>query len=170
MAATQLAQELMGFIGVGVMGGRMARRLLEAGFPLLIHDVNPAALKPLVKLGAKVARSPREVADQAGLDAAMIAADGTETKARLGANALLAVSLAAAAWSTRTPAATAGSTTLALESLRWLAGLVGLPVLLWLSRKTLDIPNTQSATGILYVACLAAILGELTAQLLAAAV
>jgi hypothetical protein len=36
-----------------------------------------------------------------------------------------------------------------------------------MSRKTLDIPNTQSATGILYVACLAVILGELTAQLLA---
>jgi hypothetical protein len=59
-----------------------------------------------------------------------------------------------------------GPTTAALVSLRWLAGLAGLPVLLWLSRKTLDIPNTQSATGILYVACLAAILGELTAQLL----
>jgi hypothetical protein len=54
----------------------------------------------------------------------------------------------------------------ALLWLRWLAGLVGLPVLLVLSRKTLDIPNTQSATGILYVACLAVILGELTAQLL----
>jgi hypothetical protein len=64
----------------------------------------------------------------------------------------------------------AGSpTTMALVSLRWLAGLVGLPVLLWMSRKTLDIPNTQSATGILYVACLAAILGELTAQLLSVA-
>ena len=50
-----------------------------------------------------------------------------------------------------------------------LAGLAGLPVLLWLSRKTLEIPNTQSATGILYVACLAAILGELTAQLLSVA-
>ncbi|MFM8379367.1 MAG: hypothetical protein ACKOB1_08580 [Planctomycetia bacterium] len=60
-------------------------------------------------------------------------------------------------------------TALALLSLRWLAGLAGLPALLWLSRKTLDIPNTQSATGILYVACLAAIVGELTAQLLAAA-
>ena len=46
--------------------------------------------------------------------------------------------------------------------------IVGLPVLLWMSRKTLDIPNTQSATGILYVACLAAIVGELAAQLLAA--
>ena len=64
---------------------------------------------------------------------------------------------------------TADSTTCALVSLRWLAGLVGLPVLLVMGRKTLDIPNTQSATGILYVACLAAILGELTAQLLAAA-
>lgn len=62
-----------------------------------------------------------------------------------------------------------GSTTLALVSLRWLAGLAGLPVLLWLSRKTLEIPNTQSATGILYVACLAAILGELTAQMLSVA-
>jgi FtsH-binding integral membrane protein len=65
--------------------------------------------------------------------------------------------------------ASGGPTTMALVSLRWLAGLAGLPVLLWLSRKTLDIPNTQSATGILYVACLAAILGELTAQLLSVA-
>ena len=62
-----------------------------------------------------------------------------------------------------------GATTTALAALRWLAGLAGLPVLLWMSRKTLEIPNTQSATGILYVACLAAILGELTAQLLSAA-
>jgi hypothetical protein len=62
-----------------------------------------------------------------------------------------------------------GSATVsALLALRWLAGLVGLPVLLWMSRKTLDIPNTQSATGILYVACLAAIVGELAGQLLAA--
>jgi hypothetical protein len=64
---------------------------------------------------------------------------------------------------------TADAATLALAALRWLAGLVGLPVLLVMARQTLDIPNTQSATGILYVACLAAILGGLTAQLLAAA-
>jgi len=63
-------------------------------------------------------------------------------------------------------ATASGGTATALLALRWLAGLAGLPVLLVMSRKTLDIPNTQSATGILYVACLAAILGELTAQLL----
>jgi hypothetical protein len=71
-------------------------------------------------------------------------------------------SLAAGGW----PAG--GATATALLSLRWLAGLVGLPILLVMARKTLEIPNTQSATGILYVACLAAILGELTAQLLQA--
>ena len=37
-----------------------------------------------------------EVADQVGLDQAMIELDGTPNKGRLGANAMLAVSLAAA--------------------------------------------------------------------------
>ena len=66
------------------------------------------------------------------------------------------------------PGGSTGLTASALLALRLLAGLGGLPVLLVMARKTLDIPNTQSATGILYVACLAAILGELTAQLLQA--
>jgi len=64
------------------------------------------------------------------------------------------------------PGVSAVPTGLALLWLRWLAGLIGLPILLLMSRLTLEIPNTQSATGILYVACLAVILGELTAQLL----
>ena len=37
-----------------------------------------------------------DLMDQAGIDAKMIALDATETKSRLGANALLAISLAAA--------------------------------------------------------------------------
>jgi hypothetical protein len=36
----------------------------------------------------------RDVDDQAGIDRAMIALDGTENKSKLGANAILAVSLA----------------------------------------------------------------------------
>lgn len=85
--------------------------------------------------------------------------------------AQLVVSAATAlATGTLVPGRAAGAAidpaTVALVSLRWLAGLVGLPGLLWLSRKTLDIPNTQSATGILYVACIAAIIGELSSQLL----
>ncbi len=56
---------LVGFIGVGVMGGPMAKRLLERGFQLIVHDANPAAIKRLTKLGARAAKSPREVADRA---------------------------------------------------------------------------------------------------------
>jgi enolase len=43
----------------------------------------------------------REVADQAGIDAAMIALDGTPDKSRLGANAILGISLAVADASAR---------------------------------------------------------------------
>ena len=43
----------------------------------------------------------RDVFDQSGLDQAMIALDGTPNKARLGANAILAVSMAAAAAAAR---------------------------------------------------------------------
>ena len=50
--------------------------------------------------------------------------------------------------------------------LRWLAGIVGPLALTWMARKTLEIPNTQSATGILYVAVIGTFVGELTGQLL----
>ena len=50
--------------------------------------------------------------------------------------------------------------------LRWLAGIVGALVVVVMAWQTLKIPNTQSATGILYVGVLATFLGELTAQLL----
>ena len=58
-------ENLIGFIGVGVMGGPMARRLLERGHKLIVCDADPAALKRLVKLGARAAKSPRDVADRA---------------------------------------------------------------------------------------------------------
>jgi hypothetical protein len=106
-------------------------------------------------------------ATAAGAAVAAATAGGAAVAAATAGGAAVAAATAAGAAAPLT--ATAGATTLALLSLRWLAGLVGLPVLLWLARETLAIPNTQSATGILYVACLAAILGELTAQLLAAA-
>jgi hypothetical protein len=60
-------------------------------------------------------------------------------------------------------------TTLALFlTLRWAAGLAGVLALTWLTWQTLKIPNTQSATGILYAAVILALIGELTSQLLSA--
>jgi hypothetical protein len=53
-------------------------------------------------------------------------------------------------------------------SLRWLTGLLGLAVVTWMTWQTLKIPNTQSATGILYAGVILAFIGELTSQLLSA--
>lgn len=55
----------LGFIGVGVMGRPMARRLLEQGHSLVIFDKDPVALAELAALGARVADSVRDVADSA---------------------------------------------------------------------------------------------------------
>jgi enolase len=63
------------------------KRYLGKGVQRAVANVNTVLRDALIG---------RDARDQAGLDAAMIALDGTETKGRLGANALLAVSLAAA--------------------------------------------------------------------------
>jgi hypothetical protein len=60
------------------------------------------------------------------------------------------------------------TTWLVFLALRWLAGIVGVLVLAWLTWQTLKIPNTQSATGILYAGVILAFIGELTSQLLSA--
>jgi 3-hydroxyisobutyrate dehydrogenase-like beta-hydroxyacid dehydrogenase len=60
-----MENELLGFVGVGRMGGPMASRLLGAGHSLCVFDTNPAALEPLVARGARAAASPAEVASTA---------------------------------------------------------------------------------------------------------
>ena len=59
-----------------------------------------------------------------------------------------------------------GIRTWSIISFRWLAGLVGTLVLTVLTWQTLKVPNTQSATGILYAAVILTFLGELVSQLL----
>src|SRR5438105_641270 len=59
-----MADENIGFVGVGRMGGRMARRLLHAGYGLTIFDTSDAAAEPLVALGARRVDSPAAVASE----------------------------------------------------------------------------------------------------------
>ena len=54
----------VGFIGLGVMGGRMAATLARAGHPLAVHDVDPAKAGALAAAGAAACASPREVAQK----------------------------------------------------------------------------------------------------------
>lgn len=57
--------EAVGFIGVGNIGNPMARRVLQAGFPLVVYDVRAEALERLVQAGAQPATSPADVARRA---------------------------------------------------------------------------------------------------------
>jgi 3-hydroxyisobutyrate dehydrogenase-like beta-hydroxyacid dehydrogenase len=56
----------VGFIGLGLMGGPMARHLARRGVPLLVHDLNPRAVQAVVD-GARAAASPKAIASAAGL-------------------------------------------------------------------------------------------------------
>ncbi len=54
----------VGYIGLGLMGKSMARNILKAGFPLVVHNRSRAAVDELVAEGASAAESPAEVAAQ----------------------------------------------------------------------------------------------------------
>lgn len=59
--------ETIGFIGIGRMGKPMASRLIDRGWPLIVHDVRREAAAPLLDRGARWAASPAAVASEAGV-------------------------------------------------------------------------------------------------------
>jgi 3-hydroxyisobutyrate dehydrogenase-like beta-hydroxyacid dehydrogenase len=58
-------REPIGVVGVGLLGGAVSGVLLEAGHPLVVHDVVPEQVDAVVKRGARAARSAAEVARSA---------------------------------------------------------------------------------------------------------
>ena len=62
-----MSQPVIGFIGLGLMGGPMSKHLLGAGYRLMVHDLNRAAVQELLAEGANEAFSPKEVALQSRL-------------------------------------------------------------------------------------------------------
>ncbi|HEX7554982.1 MAG TPA: NAD(P)-binding domain-containing protein [Leptolinea sp.] len=52
----------VGYIGLGLMGKSMARNILKAGFPVVVHNRSRQAVDELVAEGAIAASSPAEVA------------------------------------------------------------------------------------------------------------
>ena len=56
----------VGYIGLGLMGKSIARNILKAGFPLVVHNRSQAAVDELVQEGAQRADSPAQVAGQEG--------------------------------------------------------------------------------------------------------
>ena len=54
----------LGFIGLGLLGSRIAKRLASAGFPMIVHDRNNARAVELQAPNVTVAKHPGELAGQ----------------------------------------------------------------------------------------------------------
>jgi len=53
------------FLGLGIMGGAMARRLLDSGFDLTVWNRNASRADALVKAGARIVATPADGARNA---------------------------------------------------------------------------------------------------------
>ncbi len=62
----------LGFIGLGVMGRPMARNLLKAGFPLVVHSRTRATVDEIVAAGAQAAASSADVASRSDVVITML--------------------------------------------------------------------------------------------------
>ena len=57
-----MTKPVIGFIGLGLMGGNMVENLQNKGFELIVMDLNPEAVAKVVARGATAATSARELA------------------------------------------------------------------------------------------------------------
>jgi len=51
--------EYIGFIGVGMMGTPMTKRLINAGYKVVAFDTNPEAMERAKENGTQTVASPR---------------------------------------------------------------------------------------------------------------
>jgi len=72
------SSEHIGFIGLGNMGGAIALRLLRAGYPMTVLDLDQDKMKGLTNEGADVAATPREVAERSTVVLASLQPDVVE--------------------------------------------------------------------------------------------
>ncbi len=85
-----MSKPRVAFLGLGIMGSGMARRLLDAGFPLTVYNRNPEKTAPFVSSGATSARSPQEAASQAAIIISIVADDKAARSVWLGDSGALA--------------------------------------------------------------------------------
>src|SRR5438552_10119685 len=81
--------QTIGFIGLGIMGRPMAKNLLAAGYPLVVHSRSRGPVDELVAAGAKAAGSSREVAGRCEVLITMLPNSPDVELVALGANGIV---------------------------------------------------------------------------------
>jgi 3-hydroxyisobutyrate dehydrogenase-like beta-hydroxyacid dehydrogenase len=65
LMSVQDRKNIVGFVGLGQMGGPMTANLLKKGHPVVVRDVDRAKVEQFVALGAQAGSSPADVARRA---------------------------------------------------------------------------------------------------------
>lgn len=81
--------DTIGYIGLGKMGGPVAERIQRAGFPMVVYDLNDAAVAPFVARGARRAASPFEVARSSDVVYTALPTPAAVESVALGPNGIL---------------------------------------------------------------------------------
>ncbi|MBM3218728.1 MAG: 2-hydroxy-3-oxopropionate reductase [Candidatus Rokubacteria bacterium] len=81
--------QVIGFIGLGIMGRPMAKNLLKAGYALVVHSRSRGPVDELAGAGAKTAGSPRDVAGQCDVLITMLPNSPDVDLVALGPNGII---------------------------------------------------------------------------------
>jgi 3-hydroxyisobutyrate dehydrogenase-like beta-hydroxyacid dehydrogenase len=84
-----MAQQQIGFIGLGRMGSPMALNVIRAGYPLTVHNRTKEKTGPLAEAGATVVSSPAEVARAAEVVITMLSDSDALRTVVLGSDGVL---------------------------------------------------------------------------------
>jgi len=79
----------LGFIGLGYLSSRIARRLAVAGFPVVVYDRDGEKAKELAALGATVAPDPETLAEEADVVLSCLPSDAAVEAIYLGTGKVL---------------------------------------------------------------------------------
>ncbi len=80
----------VGFIGLGLMGSRMAANILSNGYKMIVYNRTKEKAKPLVDKGAKLAETPAEVGKNTDIVFTMLATPDAVKATALGKEGFLA--------------------------------------------------------------------------------
>ena len=79
----------IGFVGLGIMGGPMARNVLKAGFPLTVWNRTTSKMKPLTDEGAEAGISAADVASKSDITITIVSDTPDVEEVILGSSGVL---------------------------------------------------------------------------------
>jgi 2-hydroxy-3-oxopropionate reductase len=85
-----MGSQVIGFIGVGVMGNPIARHLIARGHEVIVYDRSPAAVQAMVEAGARAGAGSRDVCDRATIVFTSLPSPAVFTEVLLGADGIRA--------------------------------------------------------------------------------